>query len=70
MVSPFSRVAVRVRAALSRDDGATAVEYGLIVGLLAVAVIAIFAFFGPAITGVFQAIADQLTGVTDDLNGP
>lgn len=46
-------------ARLHREEkGATAVEYGLIVGLIAVILIAAFAILGPAIQGAFQSVAD------------
>ncbi len=42
------------------DRGATAVEYGLIVGLIAVAVIAVLVTLGPAIADMFQQVEDEL----------
>ncbi|QEI05639.1 Flp family type IVb pilin [Pigmentiphaga aceris] len=38
---------------LHEEDGATALEYGLIAGLIAVAVIAVLGTFTTALTGLF-----------------
>ena len=46
-----------------KDRGATAVEYGLIVGLIAVVIISAMAIFTPAITNIFTGISDELSGV-------
>jgi pilus assembly protein Flp/PilA len=42
---------------LRDEDGATAIEYGLIVGIMAVIIIAAFAVFGPAVQATFDSIA-------------
>ncbi|WP_309050703.1 Flp family type IVb pilin [Streptomyces sp.] len=43
---------------LSREEkGATAVEYGLIVGLMAVIIVAAFAILGPKINTLFTNIS-------------
>ena len=43
---------------LTREEkGATAVEYGLIVGLMAVIIVAAFAILGPKIDGLFEGIS-------------
>lgn len=51
---------------LSREEtGATAVEYGLIVGLIAVAVVAALVLLGPQIAGLFTQVSDSIPeGVT------
>ncbi len=44
-----------------RDDrGATAVEYGLMVGLIAAVIITVVALLGTTITAFFQSVADEL----------
>ena len=46
----------------SREEtGATAVEYGLIVGLIAVVIIAAVALLGGTLSGFFTKINDKLT---------
>ena len=46
----------------SRDDerGQTLVEYGLLLALIAIVVIAVLVLLGPAISGIFQSVNDQL----------
>jgi pilus assembly protein Flp/PilA len=49
-------------ARFSNDEsGATAIEYGLIAGLIAVALIGILGTLGTALEGQFQEIQDALT---------
>ena len=49
---------------LTREEkGATAVEYGLIVGLIAVAIIIAVTALGTNISGLFTRIAGDLTEV-------
>jgi pilus assembly protein Flp/PilA len=46
---------------LARDDsGATAIEYGLIAALIAVAAIAAFQLVGTNLTSVFNGVASDL----------
>ncbi|WP_106399194.1 Flp family type IVb pilin [Actinocorallia populi] len=46
--------------AASRDRGATAVEYALIVSLIAVAIVAIVATLGETIVGIFTDANTQI----------
>ncbi|STX06412.1 Flp family type IVb pilin [Kocuria rosea] len=49
---------------LKKDEkGATAVEYGLIVGLMAVIIIAAFAFLSEPIQDLMENVGSQLGGV-------
>jgi pilus assembly protein Flp/PilA len=46
---------------LARDEqGATAIEYGLIAALIAVAAIAAMTSLGNTLTGTFQNVSDQM----------
>jgi pilus assembly protein Flp/PilA len=45
---------------LSDDSGATAIEYGLIAALIAVAAIAAFQLVGTNLTSTFNNVASQL----------
>ena len=45
---------------LRNDDGATAIEYGLIAALIAVAAIAAFQLVGTNLSSTFHNIATQL----------
>jgi pilus assembly protein Flp/PilA len=48
---------------LSREEaGATAVEYGLIIGLIAVAIITVLIVLGPQLAGLFTSVSTQLPG--------
>ncbi len=47
---------------LRDEKGATAIEYGLIVGIMAVIIIAVFTIFGPALTDTFNDIATAMGG--------
>lgn len=45
---------------LSDQSGATAIEYGLIAGLIALAIIASVAVFGTDMQGLYETIADAV----------
>ena len=51
-----------VDRATSEDEGATAVEYGLLVGLIAVAIVATLLLLGPKLAGIFQTATDSIPG--------
>ena len=44
---------------IQSEDGATAVEYGLIAALIAVTLIAAFIIFGDALMGMFGYVRDR-----------
>ena len=50
-------------ARLQREDGATAVEYGLMVALIAIVIITAVALVGTNLADVFGDIATKLTGI-------
>ncbi|MCT2274504.1 Flp family type IVb pilin [Dietzia cinnamea] len=55
-----------------KDRGATAVEYGLMVGLIAVAIIVIVATLGDQIAALFTDVSGTIedeTGVTGGVTG-
>lgn len=55
----------KVLAFWNDEEGATAVEYGIIAGLMAIILVAVFAedgVFGAALTTTFQNIANAMTG--------
>jgi len=59
--SALTRFGVAIKSRLVRDEeGATAVEYGLIVGLIAVAIIAAVIAMSGALSGLFNDIAGDL----------
>ena len=45
------------------EEGATAIEYGLIAGLIAVGIIASVSSIGTNLSAMFQAIVTELTKV-------
>ena len=47
-------------ALLKNEDGATAIEYGLIAALIAVAAIAAFQLVGTNLSGIFNSVATKL----------
>ncbi len=46
------------------DEGASAVEYGLLVGLIAVAIIVTVGILGTTLDGLFQTVVDAMPGGT------
>ncbi len=47
-----------------KDRGATAVEYGLLVGLIAAVIIVALLALGPQLRDLFQGISDDISGAT------
>jgi len=45
---------------LRNEEGATAIEYGLIASLIAVAIVGVLVTLGPALSGVFQTVQNDL----------
>jgi pilus assembly protein Flp/PilA len=50
----------RILAVLKNEKGQGMVEYALIIGLVAIVVIAVLILLGPAISAKFQVIIDNL----------
>ena len=55
-----SRIARLYVTGLRREDGQTMTEYGVLLALIAVVVIAALIVLGPKIANLFTAIANQL----------
>jgi pilus assembly protein Flp/PilA len=51
---------IRARQAMDRDTGATAVEYGLLVALIAAVIVGIVTTLGTQIQTAFQTVSDAL----------
>ena len=66
MLNPYQTLATLVAFAqdrLKRDEkGATAVEYGLMVGLIAVVIIAAVMLLGTQLNELFTSVTDELGG--------
>ena len=54
----------KIKSFLKDESGASAVEYGLIVGLIAVAIVAVLGTLGTGLNGLFKAISDSLTSAS------
>lgn len=52
------------------DSGVTAVEYGLIAGLMAALLVGVMSLFGEQLKRLFTAISDQIGGAADAVNQP
>ena len=53
---------------LRDESGATAIEYGLIAGLVAVAIIAALTALGTELDGLFSGVAGEVEGAAATLN--
>ena len=51
-------------AFLNDESGATAIEYGLIAGLVAVAIIAALTALGDSLDSLFSSVASTVDGAT------
>jgi pilus assembly protein Flp/PilA len=57
----YNYVRIRLQAMTKSERGASAVEYGLLVALIAIAIIAGAFFLGDRINGLFTNTATQLS---------
>ena len=63
MLNPYATIVSLIAFAKDRmqeEKGATAVEYGLLVGIIAVAIIVTVGILGTQLDGLFQTITDAL----------
>lgn len=51
---------ITITKLMKDESGATAIEYGLIAALIAVAAIAAFTLVGTSLSGIFNTVATQL----------
>ena len=58
-----------IRHFIKDEEGATAIEYGLIAGLVAVAIIAALSLMSGGLNDLFTAIGEKLTGIAADVSG-
>ena len=57
------------RRLLSEETGATAIEYGLIAGLIAVVIIGALTLTGTSLNSLFSAVAGKLDDVAGKASG-
>lgn len=50
------------------ESGVTAIEYGLIAGLMSAVLVVALGFFGDQLNNLFDAISDKLEKTTDEIN--
>jgi pilus assembly protein Flp/PilA len=56
----MSKLVLFTKRLVKNDDGATAIEYGLLAALIAVAIITVVASLGSTLEGVFSRVDSQL----------
>lgn len=61
----MKKLMTAVKTFWTDEEGATAIEYGLIVALIAVVIITAVESVGTNLDSVFQEIADKLSGTSD-----
>ena len=61
MLKAFTRVQALFNSLHSDEEGATAVEYGLIIGLIAVVIIGAVVALGSVLNGIFTNVGTNLT---------
>ena len=57
-----------IEAYLKDEEGATAIEYGLIAGGISLAIVAAVFAFGNDLSDVFNTIGDKMGEVNDNVN--
>lgn len=60
----------RIAAFAADEDGATAIEYGLIAGLVAVGMIVAATIFGNSLVEMFNMVRDRAGGAMDAAGMP
>ncbi|WP_435769324.1 Flp family type IVb pilin [Nocardioides sp. SYSU DS0651] len=58
----YLQILLNARLAKADERGATAVEYGLLVALIAAAIILVIGFLGQDILGAFNTVEDNIGG--------
>lgn len=60
MLSKLILLQLKISSFFKREDGATAIEYAIIAGLIAVAIIVTAGLLGEGISDMFETIKDKL----------
>lgn len=61
MLTVYSYLCSLVTGRFTEDRGATAVEYGLLVALIAAVIVGVVGLLGTEIQGAFQTVLDAIT---------
>ena len=64
MLSKLFLLQLKISSFFKREDGATAIEYAIIAGLISVVIIGLATSLGTEIKEIFQEILDGLNGRT------
>lgn len=64
MLSKLFLLQLKISSFFKREDGATAIEYAIIAGLISVVIIGLATSLGTEIKAIFQEILDGLKGRT------
>lgn len=62
MLSKLFLLQLKISSFFKREDGATAIEYAIIAGLISVVIIGAVTLLGDEIVKVFESITTALTG--------
>ena len=60
MIETFEYIKIRLTAMAKTERGASAVEYGLLVSLIAIVIIVAVTLLGTKLSGVFQKTANSI----------
>lgn len=66
MLSKLFLLQLKISSFFKREDGATAIEYAIIAGLISVVIIAAAGLLGDEIKTIFEEILDGLKGRTTE----
>ena len=66
MLSKLFLLQLKISSFFKREDGATAIEYAIIAGLIAVVIIVGATALGEDISGLFERIATKLESIPVD----
>ena len=69
MLSKLFLLQLKISSFFKREDGATAIEYAIIAGLISVVIIGAAGLLGEEIVKVFESIKTALTGALDKNTG-
>jgi pilus assembly protein Flp/PilA len=58
----LTKLYVKAQGLMAQDDGATAVEYGIMVAAIAAVIVALVFLVGGEVKDAFQTVYDELAG--------